>query len=150
MTDKVVHRVLQEHSLLADLSKTLWASLLRPHHFSSCGASAGHIHRFSLPSLPCPFLNSRTNLGPAARAAASRPQTAGEDHPCPDGAKRKAAAHAADLLQRQPETGRSDEGAAGGDDRPEPQGDPGLVPEQTLQRQEEVHPHEAATAAATQ
>ena len=35
-------------------------------------------------------------------------------------------------LQRQPSSGRSDERAAGGDDRPQSAGCPGLVPEQTL------------------
>lgn len=96
------------------------------------------------------FLNSRTNLGPAARAAASRPQAAGEDHPSPDGAKREAAPHAPDVLQRQPEAGRPNEGTAGGDDRPQSAGDSGLVPEQAVQRQEEEPADEAAAAAADQ
>lgn len=100
--------------------------------------------------LPLSFLNSRTNLSPAARAATSRPQTAREDHPGPDGAKREAATHAADLLQRQPQARRPNEGAASGDDRPQPASDPGLVPEQAVQGQEEEHTDEAAAAAATQ
>ena len=79
-----------------------------------------------------------------------RPQAVGEDHAHQDGAEREAAAHAADLLQRQPAARRAHEGAAGGDDRPEPAGDPRLVPEQALQRQEEVHPHEAAAVSVTQ
>lgn len=61
-----------------------------------------------------------------------RPQTVGEDHPSPDGPEREAAPHPADVLQRQPAAGRPDEGAAGGDDGPQPQGDSGLVPEQAL------------------
>ena len=52
------------------------------------------------------------------------------------------------MLQRQPAARRAHEGAAGRDDGPEPAGDPGLVPEQAVQRQEEVHPHEAAPTAA--
>lgn len=50
------------------------------------------------------FFNSRTNLCSAACSAASRPQAAREDHSGSDGAEREAAAHAADLLQCQPET----------------------------------------------
>lgn len=79
-----------------------------------------------------------------------RPQTVGEDDPSSDGLEREAAPHPADVLQRQPTTGRSDEGAAGGDDRPQPQGDPRLVSEQALQGQEEVHLDEAAPAATAQ
>lgn len=86
----------------------------------------------------------------AGPASEPRPQAVREDDAGQDGAEREATPHAADVLQRQPEAGRTDEGAVGGDDRPEPQGDPGLVPEQALQRQEEVDPHEAAPAAATQ
>ena len=92
----------------------------------------------------------RPGGGAAGPASEPRPQAVGEDDAGPDGAEREAAPHVADLLQRQPEARRADEGAAGGDDRPEPQGDPGLVPEQALQRQEEVDPHEAAPAAAAQ
>ena len=93
----------------------------------------------------------RRGFGPASSPPPEpRPQAVGEDDPGPDGAEREAAPHPADLLQRQPATGRPDEGAAGGDDRPEPQGDPRLVSEQALQRQEEVHPDEADPAAAAQ
>ena len=93
----------------------------------------------------------RTGFGPASPPPPEpRPQAVREDHPDPDGAEREAAPHPADLLQRQPAAGRPDEGAAGGDDRPEPAGDPRLVPEQALQRQEEVHPHEAAAVSVTQ
>ena len=104
------------------------------------------------PSVTCVsgLPNSRTGLGSDPGAAASRPQTAGKDHSSPDGAEREAAAHAAHLLQRQPEAGRPDEGAAGGDDGPESAGDPGLVPEQALQGQEEEPADEAAPAAADQ
>ena len=41
------------------------------------------------------------------------------------------------MLLGQPEAGRSDEGAAGGDDWAVTQGDPGLVPEQEVQGQED-------------
>ena len=37
------------------------------------------------------------------------------------------------VTQREPAAGRSDEGAADGDDRTESEGDPGLVPEQAVQ-----------------
>lgn len=77
-------------------------------------------------------VRSRAHLRAPARAAASRAQAAGEDHAGPDGAEREAAAHAADLLQRQPAARRAHEGAAGGDDRAEPARHPGLVPEQAL------------------
>jgi len=97
------------------------------------------------PPPPPPFSPGHGAAGPA-----SEPQAVGEDDPDPDGAEREAAAHAADLLQREPEARRADEGAAGGDDQPEPPGHPGLVPEQALQRQEEDHPDEAAAAAAPQ
>lgn len=97
-----------------------------------------------------PSALSRPGHGAAGPASEPRPQAVGEDHAGQDGAEREAAPHSADLLQRQPETGRPDEGAAGGDDRPQPQGHPGLVPEQALQRQKEIHPHEAAPAAAAQ
>ncbi|PNI37955.1 ISL2 isoform 2 [Pan troglodytes] len=89
-------------------------------------------------------------VGPAARVAPARAQADGEDDPRADCAEREAAAHSADLLRRQPATRRSHEGAAGGDDRPEPAGHPRLVPEQALQGQEEIHSHEAAAAAAAQ
>lgn len=93
----------------------------------------------------------RHSLGaPSSSSPEPCSQAVREDHPSPDSAERKAAAHPADLLQRQPATGRSDEGAACGDDRPEPQGDPRLVSKQALQGQEKVHPDEAAAAAATQ
>lgn len=93
----------------------------------------------------------RDSFGPASSSSTKPcPQAVREDHPGPDGAEREAAPHPADLLQRQPATGRSDEGAAGGDDRPEPKGDPRLVSEQALQRQEEIHHDEAAPTAATQ
>uniref|UniRef100_A0A8P0NSY8 ISL LIM homeobox 2 n=1 Tax=Canis lupus familiaris TaxID=9615 RepID=A0A8P0NSY8_CANLF len=87
---------------------------------------------------------------PAALAAPARAQAGGEDDPRADGAQREAAAHPADLLRRQPAARRAHEGAAGGDDGPEPAGHPRLVPEQAVQGQEEVHPHEAAAAAAAQ
>ena len=93
---------------------------------------------------------SRPGFGAAGPASEPRPQTVGEDDADPDGAEREAAPHPADLLQRQPEARRADEGAADGDDQPEPQGDPGLVPEQALQRQEEDHPDEADAIAASQ
>lgn len=96
------------------------------------------------------FINSRAYLGPAASASASRPQTAREDHPCANCTEREAAAHTANLLQRQSEARRPDEGAASGDDRPQPTGDPCLVPEQAVQRQEEEHTDEAVAAAAAQ
>lgn len=92
----------------------------------------------------------RPSDGAAGPTSEPRPQAVGEDDTGPDGAEREAAPHVADMLQRQPETRCADEGAAGGDDRPESPGDPGLVPEQALQRQEEVDPDEAAPAAATQ
>lgn len=93
----------------------------------------------------------RNSVGPASPTPPEpRPQAVREDHPSPDGSEREAAPHPADVLQRQPATGRPDEGAAGGDDRPEPQGDPRVVSEQALQGQEEVHHDEAAPAAAAQ
>lgn len=57
-----------------------------------------------------------------------------EIHACEDGAQRVPASHAADLLQRQSQTGRPHEGAAGGNDRPQSSGHPRLVPEQAMQR----------------
>uniref|UniRef100_A0AAQ4RMN6 LIM zinc-binding domain-containing protein n=1 Tax=Gasterosteus aculeatus aculeatus TaxID=481459 RepID=A0AAQ4RMN6_GASAC len=93
---------------------------------------------------------SRTHLGPAARAPAPRPQAAGEDHARAHGAQREAAAHAADLLQRQPAARRAHEGAAGGDDGPQPARHTRVVPEQAVQGQEAQHPDEAAAAAAAQ
>lgn len=92
----------------------------------------------------------RPGVDAAGPAPKPRPQAVGEDDAGQDGAEREAAPHAADVLQRQPEAGRADEGAAGGDDGPEPQSDSGLVPEQTLQRQEEGATDEAAAATATQ
>uniref|UniRef100_A0A8D0B618 ISL LIM homeobox 2 n=1 Tax=Salvator merianae TaxID=96440 RepID=A0A8D0B618_SALMN len=86
----------------------------------------------------------------AGLPASARAQAGGEDDAGADGAEREAAAHAAYLLRCQPAPGRADEGAAGGDDGPQPAGHPRLVPEQALQGQEEVHPHEAAPAAAAQ
>lgn len=50
------------------------------------------------------------------------------------------------MLQRQPPAGCSHEGTAGRDDGPQPSSHQGLVPEQTLQGQEESDPHEAAVA----
>lgn len=103
------------------------------------------------PSLPPSFSPPRrAGARTAARPAAAVAQSGREDHPREDGAEREAAAHAADLLRRQPETRRPDEGAAGGDDGAQPARHPCLVPEQALQGQEEVHPHEAAPAAAAQ
>lgn len=79
-----------------------------------------------------------------------RSQAVGEDDPGAHCAQRETAAHTAHMLQRQPATRRAHEGAAGGDDGPQPASYPRLVPEQTLQGQEEVHPHEATPAAAAQ
>lgn len=106
----------------------------------------------SLPNRIRSFPSSTRRAGDSAAGPAPepRPQAVGKDDAGADGAEREAAAHAADVLQRQPEAGRADEGAAGRDDGPEPAGDPRLVPEQALQRQEEVHPDEAAPAAAAQ
>lgn len=104
-----------------------------------------HLRSFALVCGVC-----RPGFDAAGHAPEPRPQAVGEDDACQDRAEREAAPHAADLLQRQPEAGRADEGAAGGDDRPEPQSDSGLVPEQTLQRQEEGATDEAAAATATQ
>lgn len=102
-------------------------------------------------SLTDPFsVLSRSCNGAAGSASEPRPQAVGEDNAGQDGAERETAPHVADLLQRQPEAGRADEGAAGGNDWPEPKGDPGLVPEQALQRQKEIYPHEAAPAAAAE
>lgn len=97
-----------------------------------------------------PTSTCRAGDSAAGPAPEPRPQAVGKDDAGADGAEREAAAHAADVLQRQPEAGRADEGAAGRDDGPEPAGDPRVVPEQALQRQEEVHPDEAAPAAAAQ
>lgn len=139
-----MHHVLHEHVWL-QLEKTciVLSSLL-----GFAKPLCRHINWFGFAWVLFPyFLNSRTNLGPAACAASSRPQTAGEDHPGPDSVKREAAPHAADLLQRQPEARCPNEGAAGGDDWPQPASDPGLVPEQAVQRQEEEPAHETAAAA---
>lgn len=101
---------------------------------------------FDLPSLgPC-----RRRVRTTALAAHARAQAGGEDNPGADCAQRKATAHPADVLRRQPAARRAHEGAAGGDDRLEPAGHPRVVSEQALQGQEEVDSHEAATAAATQ
>ena len=51
------------------------------------------------------------------------------------------------MLQREPATRRSHEGAAGGDDGSEPASHQGLVPKQTMQGQEEGNPDEATAAA---
>lgn len=51
------------------------------------------------------------------------------------------------MLQREPETRRFNEGAAGGDDGSKPASHQGLVPEQTLQGQKEGYPDEATAAA---
>src|SRR6218665_2309171 len=53
------------------------------------------------------------------------------------------------MLRGEPPTGRPDEGTARRDDWTESEGHQGLVPEQTMQGQEEEHPHEADSAAAT-
>lgn len=78
------------------------------------------------------------------------PQAVGEDDPGAHSAQREAAAHTAHMLQRQPTARRAHEGAAGGDDRPQSPSHPRVVPEQTLQGQEEVHSHEATPAAGAQ
>lgn len=106
-----------------------------------CGGRAAALTVHTLPRA-----GARAATCPAAAGA----QGGGEDHPRADGAERKAAAHAADLLRRQPAPRRPDEGAACGDDWAQPSRHPRLVPEQALQGQEKVHPHEAAPAAATQ
>ena len=49
------------------------------------------------------------------------------------GTNLKAAKSGLTVTQRQPAAGRSDEGAADGDDGAEPEGDQGLVPEQAVQ-----------------
>lgn len=97
------------------------------------------------------------SLGPCRRwvrkttlTAHARAQAGGEDNPGADCAQREATAHPADMLRRQSAARRAHEGAAGRDDRLEPAGHPRVVSEQALQGQEEVHPYEAATAAATQ
>ncbi|XP_063268509.1 insulin gene enhancer protein ISL-2 isoform X2 [Prinia subflava] len=92
----------------------------------------------------------RAGARAAACPAAAGAQGGGEDHPRADGAEREAAAHAADLLRRQPAPRRPDEGAACGNDGAQSPRHPRLVPEQALQGQEKVHPHEAAPAAAAQ
>ena len=51
------------------------------------------------------------------------------------------------MLQREPTARCTHEGTAGGNDWSEPASNQGLVPEQTLQRQEEGHPDEATAAA---
>lgn len=93
---------------------------------------------------------SRPSDGAAGPASEPRSQAVREDDSRKDGAEREAASHVANLLQREPAAGRADEGAAGGNDRPQSQSHPGVVPEQALQGQEEIHPHEAASAAAAQ
>ncbi|CAG14813.1 unnamed protein product, partial [Tetraodon nigroviridis] len=92
----------------------------------------------------------RTGLGSDLRAAASRPQAAGEDHSCSDGAEREAAAHVRTCYNANPRpdalmkeqlvemTGLSSAGH------------PGLVPGQAVQGQEEEPADEAAPAAADQ
>lgn len=97
-----------------------------------------------------PLSRSRAHLRPAAGPTAPRPQAAREDHPRADCAEREAAAHLADLLRRKPPARRTHEGATGGDDRPQPARDPGLVSEQAVQGQEAEHHDEAAPAAAAQ
>lgn len=79
-----------------------------------------------------------------------RPQAVGEDDSGPHCAQWEAAAHTAHMLQRQPAARRAYEGAASGDDGPQPASYSSLVPEQALQGQEEVHAHEATPAAAAQ
>lgn len=100
------------------------------------------------PSSKLLLSGDRSRGGPAGFAAPARAQADGEDDPRADRAQREAAAHSADVLCCQPAAGRTHEGAAGGDDWPEPAGHPRLVPEQALQGQEEIHPHETAAAAA--
>lgn len=51
------------------------------------------------------------------------------------------------MLQREPAARCPHEGTAGGDDGSEPASHQGLVPEQTLQGQEEGNPDEATAAA---
>jgi hypothetical protein len=97
------------------------------------------------------------SLGPCRRwvrttalTAHARAQAGGEDNPGTDCAQREATAYPADVLRRQSAARRAHERAASRDDRLEPAGHPRVVSEQALQGQEEVHSHEAATAAATQ
>lgn len=51
------------------------------------------------------------------------------------------------MLRCQPETRRFNEGTTRWNDRTESESDPGVVPEQTLQRQKENDPHETTDAA---
>lgn len=74
---------------------------------------------------PC----SRANLGAAASTAPARAQAAREDDARAHGAQREAAAHFAHVLQREPAARCAHEGAACGDDGPEPAGHPRLVSE---------------------
>lgn len=99
---------------------------------------------------PASLGSCRCRVGATALAAHARAQAGREDDQGADCSQREATAHAADVLRRQPAARRAHEGAASGDDRPEPAGHPRVVPEQALQGQEEVHPHEAAPAAAAQ
>lgn len=92
----------------------------------------------------------RTCASSTAASPEPRSQAVGENHACSDSIKRKAASHPPDVLQCKPSTGRANERAARGNDRPEPTGHTSVVPKQTLQRQEEVHTHETTTATATQ
>ena len=55
-----------------------------------------------------------------------------------DSVERETAAYAADVLCGESAARRADEGAVGGDDRPLATSHPRLVPEQTLQGQEET------------
>jgi len=65
-----------------------------------------------------------------------------------DRTERETASHATYLLRRQPATGRSDEGAAGRDDRAQSEGHSRLVSEQAMQGQEAQSAREADAAAA--
>lgn len=51
------------------------------------------------------------------------------------------------MLRCQPQTRRFNERTTGRNDRTEPESNPGVVPEQTLQRQKENDPHETTNAA---
>lgn len=98
----------------------------------------------------CLVVCSRTHCGPPATTTVSRSQAAGEDYPSADCVERETAPHVTDLLRGQPTAGRSDEGAAGRDDRPEPQGHPCLVSKQTLQGQKENYIYETDATATKQ
>ncbi len=96
-----------------------------------------------------PFIR-RTGASSTANSPEPRSQAVWEDHACADSVKRKAAPHSPDVLQREPATGRANERAARGNDRPESTRHTSVVSKQALQRQEEVNFSETATATAAQ